>query len=155
VSPDLGGIKRANGYRDALGRRLGRSVPTGFVEKRRSEGVLSGDVVVGEIEGRTVVLVDDMISGGSTLARAADAARRAGARAVIAVAAHGVFVPEASPVLAGASIERIAVLDHVPPAPLDQTLVRDKLSLIDSVPLFADAIRRMHEDRSLEGLLDP
>lgn len=155
VSPDLGGIKRANSYRDALARRLGREVPTGFVEKRRSEGVVSGDMVVGDMKGRTAILVDDLISGGTTLARAADACRRSGALAVIAVAAHGAFVPEASRVLGSAPLDRIVILDHIPPAALDETLVRDKLMMLDSSPLFAEAIRRLHAGNPLDDLLDP
>jgi ribose-phosphate pyrophosphokinase len=155
VSPDLGGIKRANGYRNALARRLGRAVPTGFIEKQRSEDVVSGDLVVGDMEGRTAVLVDDMISGGTTLARAAQACRRAGASSVVAVAAHGAFVPEASGVLSSAPLDRIAILDHIPPTPLDETLVRAKLLLLESAPLFAEAIGRLHEGSSLDDLLDP
>jgi len=155
VSPDLGGIKRANGYREALTRRLGRDVPSAFVEKHRSEGVVSGEVVVGPLEGRTAVLVDDLISGGTTLSRAAAACRRAGASSVIAVAAHGAFVAEAARVLAGAPIEGIAILDHIPPVPLDEAFVREKLWVLDSTPLLAEAIRRLHEERPLDDLLDP
>ena len=83
--------------------------------------VVTGDLVVGDMKGRTAVLVDDMISGGTTLARAADACRRAGAVAVAAVAAHGAFVPNASQALSLAPLDRIIILDHIPPAPLDDT----------------------------------
>jgi ribose-phosphate pyrophosphokinase len=154
VSPDIGGIKRANGYRDALARRLGKPVPTGFIEKRRSKDVVTGDLVVGEMNGRTAVLVDDMISGGTTLARAADACRQAGAVSVVAVAAHGAFVPEASHVLSRAPLDKIIILDHIPPTPLDDT-VAAKLLVLESAPLFAEAIRRLHDGRSLDDLLDP
>jgi len=154
VSPDVGGIKRANSYRDALARRLGRPLPTGFIEKRRSEDVVTGDLVVGDMKGRTAVLVDDMISGGTTLARAADACRRAGAVAVAAVAAHGAFVPNASQALGLAPLDRIIVLDHIPPARLDDT-VAAKLLVLESAPLFAEAIRRLHNGISLGDLLDP
>jgi len=154
VSPDLGGIKRARLYREALSRRTGRVVSSGVVEKHRRQDVVSGDAVVGDIDGRTVLLVDDMISGGTTLARAAAACHRAGARAVVASAAHGAFIEDASPTLAAAPIDRIAVLDHIPPAALDPALVADKLWLIDSAPLLADAIRRMHEGASLTELLE-
>lgn len=154
VSPDLGGIKRAEGYRAALSRRLGRAVTAGFLDKRRSEDVVSGEAIVGEIEGRRVLLVDDMISSGTTLARAAASCRRAGAREVVAVAAHGAFVPGASQALAGAPIDRIAVLDHIPPSALDPALVERKLWLLDSASLLAEAIRRIHEGGSLTDLLN-
>jgi ribose-phosphate pyrophosphokinase len=154
VSPDIGGVKRANSYRDALAQRLGRAVPTGFVEKRRSENVVTGDLVVGEMKDRTVVLVDDMISGGTTLARAADACRQAGAMSVVAVAAHGAFVPEASDVLSRAPLDRIIALDHIPPTPLGGTAAA-KLLVLESAPLFAEAIRRLHDGSSLGDLLDP
>jgi len=154
VSPDLGGIKRANLYREALSRRIGRPVSNGFVEKHRSGDVVTGDTLVGDIEGRTVLLVDDMISGGTTLARAAAACRRAGARQVVAAAAHGAFIQEASRALGDAPIDRIAVLDHIPPSVLDANLVAQKLWLLDSATLLAEAIRRMHEGGSLTELLD-
>lgn len=154
VSPDTGGVKRAEGYREALSRRLGRPVPAAFVEKRRSEDVISGTAVVGDVANRTVLLVDDLISGGATLARAAAACRRAGAREVVAAAVHGAFVPEASQTLAEAPIDRIVVLDHIPPSALDPALVDKKLWLLDSASLMAEAIRRMHEGGSLTELLD-
>ena len=144
VSPDPGGIKRAEHYRDALSARLGRHVPSAFVEKYRSQDVVSGDAVVGEVKDRTVVLVDDLISGGTTLARAAQACRRAGARAVVAAAAHGAFVPAASATLAGAPIDRIFVLDHIPPTALDTGLVTERFRVVDSSALLADAIQEMH-----------
>jgi ribose-phosphate pyrophosphokinase len=155
VSPDLGGIKRANRYRDALAHRLGRPVATGVIEKRRSADVVGGDLVVGGMKGRTAVLVDDMICGGTTLARAAVACRQAGALGVIAVAAHGAFVPDASQALSAAPLDTVAVLDHIPPTPLDDALVAGKLVMLRSAPLLAEAIRRLHEGRSMGDLLDP
>jgi ribose-phosphate pyrophosphokinase len=143
VSPDPGGIKRAEILRDALSQRIGRHVPAAFVEKHRSQDVVSGDAVVGDVSGRTVVLVDDLISGGTTLARAARACRREGATGVVAAAAHGAFVPEASPTLAGAPIDRIFVLDHIPPDALEPAFAAERIRLIDSAGLIADAIREM------------
>lgn len=154
VSPDLGGVKRANGYRGALEQRIGRDVTSGVVEKYRSQDVVTGERVVGEVGGRTVVLVDDLISGGTTLARAARACRRAGATGVIAVAAHGAFVPEAFGVLADAPIDRVAVLDHIPVDPGVAGL-GDRIVALQSAPLIADAIAGLHEDRPLEDLVDP
>jgi ribose-phosphate pyrophosphokinase len=154
VSPDVGGIKRADRFREVLGRRLGREVPGAFVEKRRSADVVSGEALVGDVAGRTVLLVDDMISGGTTLARAAETCRKHGAREVLAAAAHGAFVPEASRVLAEAPIDRIAVLDHIPPFALDQALVGEKVTLLAASGLVAEAIRRLHEGGSLVELLE-
>ncbi len=154
ASPDVGGIKRAERHRRALERRLGRAVGSAFVEKWRSAGVVSGEAVVGEVARRTVVLVDDMISAGTTMARAAVALRRAGARDVLAVVAHGVFVPEASAALREAPLARIAVLDHVPPTALEPSLVEAKLVRIDVAPLLAEVIRRLHEGGSLVELFE-
>ena len=154
VSPDLGGIKRADLYRDALNRRMGRDASSGFIHKRRSRDVVSGHTIVGDIKGRTVLLVDDMISTGTTLARAAAACRDAGALEVVAVAAHGAFTPEASGTLAAAPIDWIVVLDHIPPSALDPTLVAEKLWLLDSASLLAEAVRRLHENGSLTDLLE-
>jgi ribose-phosphate pyrophosphokinase len=154
VSPDVGGIKRADRFREILARRLGREVSGAFVEKRRSADVVSGEALVGDVAGRTVLLIDDMICAGTTLARAAETCRKAGARAVLAAAAHGAFVPEASRVLAQAPLERIVVLDHIPPFALDQALAESKLTLLGASGLLAEAIRRMHEGRSLVELLE-
>jgi ribose-phosphate pyrophosphokinase len=109
---------------------------------------------VGEVADRSVVLIDDMISGGTTLARAAEACRKAGAREVLAAAAHGAFVPKASRLLAEASIDRIAVLDHIPPFALDRAVVEQKLVVLEGSALVAEAIRRMYEGGSLVELSD-
>jgi ribose-phosphate pyrophosphokinase len=154
VSPDVGGVKRADRFREILGRRLARELPGAFVEKRRSADVVSGDALVGDVAGSTVVLIDDMISGGTTLARASEICRKAGAREVLAAAAHGAFVPKASRLLAEAPIDRIAVLDHIPPSVLDPALVARKLVVLEGSALVAEAIRRMHEGGSLTELSD-
>jgi ribose-phosphate pyrophosphokinase len=116
--------------------------------------VVSGEALVGDVGGRTVLLVDDMISGGTTLARAAAACRKGGAREVVALAAHGAFVPEASAVLAAAPLDRVVVLDHIPPVALDPALAAARLTVLDGAALVAEAIRRMHDGGSLVELLD-
>jgi ribose-phosphate pyrophosphokinase len=152
VSPDVGGVKRAARYRAALERRLGRSVGSAFMEKYRSEDVVSGETLVGEVAGRTAILVDDMICGGTTLARAAEACRRNGAADVFAAAAHGAFTPKASAVLATAPIRAVAVLDHIPPFALDPALVESKLEILEGAGLLAECIRRLHAGESLAEL---
>lgn len=144
VSPDVGGVKRAEDFRQALSRRLGREAGGAFLEKYRSAGVVSGAAVVGDIEGRIAIIVDDLISTGGTIARAVAACRSRGAKAVYAVATHGIFVGEAARMVADPGLERLVVTDTIPPFRLDPALVRSKVTVLDTAPLFAEAIRRIH-----------
>ena len=91
VSPDPGGVKRAELFREALEATLGRPIGKGFADKHRSAGVVSGDLFVGDVAGATVLIIDDLVSTGNTLLRAAKAARHAGAKRVIAMVTHGLF----------------------------------------------------------------
>ena len=152
VSPDVGGVKRAEAFREALERRLGRQVARAFMEKQRSSGVVSGDRLVGEVAGRTVIIVDDLISSGTTLARAAAACN--GARRIYAAASHGLFAQKAGEVLAGSAIGEIVVTDTVPPFRIEASAARRKLKVVGSAPLFAEAIRRMHSGGSIVDLLE-
>jgi ribose-phosphate pyrophosphokinase len=154
VSPDAGGIKRAARYRRALERRLGRELPAAFLEKERSQDIVSGHHVVGEVAGCTVLFIDDMVSSGTTIVRAASACRNAGASRVMVAAAHGVFVPEVSRLFTKTPIDRLAVLDHIPPLDLDPGLKNVPLDIVDGSTLVADAIHRMHTGGSLVELLD-
>jgi ribose-phosphate pyrophosphokinase len=88
VSPDAGGTKRADLLHEALENALGRRVAKAFVEKRRSAGIVSGELFVGEAAGATALIIDDLISTGGTLLRAARAARKAGAERVLALVTH-------------------------------------------------------------------
>lgn len=153
VSPDVGGVKRAARLREALERSLDRPLPEAFLDKRRSEGRVSGAGLVGDVRDRTVLLVDDMICGGTTIVRAAALCHEAGAREVFVAAAHGVFMPEASRALQEAPIERIAVLDHAPPFALDAGFVESRLDVVDGASWVAEAIRRLHTDGSLTELV--
>ena len=96
VSPDTGGVKRAELFRETLEAARGRPVGKGFADKHRSAGVVSGDLFVGEVAGATALVIDDLISTGATLVRAARAARQAGARRVIALVTHGLFMAGAA-----------------------------------------------------------
>jgi ribose-phosphate pyrophosphokinase len=153
VSPDVGGVKRAEAFRQALSRRLGREAGGAFLEKYRSAGVVSGDAVVGDIEGRIAIILDDLISTGGTIARAVAACRSRGAKAVYAVATHGIFVGEAARVVADPGLERLVVTDTIPPFRLDPALVRAKVTILDTAPLFAEAIRRIHTGGSVVELV--
>lgn len=140
LSPDAGGLKRADLFRGALAETTGRVVGLGMMEKQRSGGVLSGDTLFADVAGRDVVIVDDLIGTGSTLLRAARAARGAGARSVIAVAGHGLFVGDAATVLADPALDRIIVTDSVPPFRLGDSAAAGRVEVIASAPLFARAI---------------
>lgn len=153
VSPDAGGMKRAEMLRAALEEALGRPVGKGLAEKHRSAGVVSGEMFTGDMSGRTALVVDDLISTGGTLVRTARAARDAGARRVIALVTHGLFMPGAAEAIADPALDHIVVSDVVPPFRLDQPESDKKLTILPAAPLLAEAIRRLHEERSLTDLM--
>lgn len=153
VSPDLGGGKRADVLREALEKAVGRPIRKAFVEKHRSAGVVSGDLFAGDAADALCIVVDDLISTGGTLVRAAKAARAHGAREVIACVAHGLFMPGAETALADPAIDRIIATDTVPPFRLPHGPVLAKLEVISAAPLLAEAIRRLHVNETLNELL--
>ncbi|CAM8648644.1 PrsA Phosphoribosylpyrophosphate synthetase [Oxalobacteraceae bacterium] len=153
VSPDAGGVKRAALFRQKLAHSLGRSVTMGFVEKFRSAGVLSGELLVGEVSGRHVLLFDDLISSGQTLLRAARACHQQGATAVWALAAHGLFNADAASVLSDPMIERVFITDSVPLRLTPGSALANKLEVVSCADLLAEAIRRCHEGGSIVELM--
>ncbi len=153
VSPDAGGMKRAEMLRGALEDALGRPVGKGMAEKHRSSGVVTGDMFTGDVTGRTALIVDDLISTGGTLARTARAARGAGAKRVIALVTHGLFMHGAADAIADPALDHVVVTDAVPPFRLDHPEANRKLTILPSAPLLAEAIRRLHEERSLTDLM--
>ena len=152
VSPDPGGVKRAELFRGALEAAIGKPVGNGFAEKHRSAGVVSGDLFVGDVRGATVLIIDDLISTGGTLLRAARAARKAGAKRVIALVTHGLFMPGAAEMIADPDIERLVVTDTVPPFRLAAKAERKKIDTIPAAPLLAEAIRRLYRGQALTDL---
>jgi ribose-phosphate pyrophosphokinase len=153
VSPDPGGVKRAELFREALELASGRTIGKAFVDKRRSAGVVSGDLFVGDIGGATALVIDDLISTGNTLLRAARAARAAGAKRVLALVTHGLFMPGAADVIADPAIDRLIVTDAVPPFRLGPEVSRTKIDTLPAAPLVAEAIARLHHERPLTDLL--
>jgi len=153
VSPDAGGTKRVDVVHEALEAALGRRVGKAFVEKRRSAGVVSGELFVGDAGGATALIIDDLISSGGTIERAARAARKAGARRVLAMVTHGLFLPGAAAALEDSAIDRIVVTDSVPAFRLGATGARAKMDIIPVAPLLAETIRRLHAGETLTDLL--
>jgi len=153
ISPDAGGMKRAELLREALEAALKRPVGKGLAEKYRSAGVVSGDLFVGDVAGATALIVDDLISTGGTLLRTARSARAAGAKRVIALVTHGLFMQGSAEVLADPAIEQFVISDAVLPFRLQKPEQNKKLTILPSAPLLAEAIRRLHEERSLTDLM--
>ncbi len=152
VSPDPGGTKRAELFREALEATLRFPIGKAFADKHRSAGVVSGELFIGDVSGTTALVVDDLISTGGTLLRAARAARQAGARQVVALVTHGLFMPGAAEAIADPAINRLVITDAVPPFRLGSGPARDKIDILPTAPLLATAIRRLHEGRALSDL---
>jgi ribose-phosphate pyrophosphokinase len=153
VSPDIGGAKRAQRLQELLAARLDREVGFAIIDKRRSSGVVSGgDLVVGPIEGRHAVLVDDLIAAGTTLTRAVQACRKAGARSVEAFATHGVFLPEARQLLGPDGPDRLVVTDSILPTRLADEGGNGRLVVLAASALYGEAIRRLTQGGSVVAL---
>ncbi len=146
VSPDVGNVKTANRYATWLGGELA------IIDKRRKSGseVQSANII-GEVTGRTVIMVDDMISTAGTMCEAARLVKKNGARDVIAAATHPVLVGLAMERLAEAPISKIIVTDTIPTgarcAPIEHKL--EELSVAE---LLGQAIYRIHHNMSVSSL---
>lgn len=152
VSPDFGGAKRAQRLVDLLAVHAQREVGFAVHEKHRSSGVVSGDLLVGPVAGCHVVIIDDLVSAGSTILRAVKACREAGASRVDAFATHGVFEPEARRLLGSDGPDQLIVSDSIlpvrlAPGPGDRTPI-----VLPVSSLFAEAIRRIVSGGSVVAL---
>jgi ribose-phosphate pyrophosphokinase len=154
LSPDVGGMKRAEAFRDSLARALGRQISIGFMEKQRARGVVSGDTLFATVRDQTVIIIDDLISTGTTIVRAGKACGENGARRIFAAASHGAFSSKAAEVLGGGVFEKIVITDSIPPFRVPSAFANDLLITLDAAALFASAISRIHEGGSLVELLE-
>lgn len=141
ISPDAGGMKRAELFRRVLEAQLQAEVGLGLVEKHRHGGVISGAGFMGEVDGRIAVIVDDLVSSGSTLVRAARACRERGAQRVVAVTTHALFSAGAAAALADPALDRLLVTDSVA-RPLPAGL-QGKVEVLSVAPLLAEAVGRL------------
>lgn len=153
VSPDAGGVKRVERFRAGLAAALGRPLANAFVEKYRAKGVVSGEAVVGDVRGKVAIILDDLISTGGTILRAAKACRALGASAVHAAATHGVFSANAAAMILDAALDSVVVTNSVTPLPLDPGALAGRLVVLDVAPLLGEAIRRLHEGGSVGELI--
>jgi ribose-phosphate pyrophosphokinase len=144
LSPDIGGMKRAERFRQGLEKELGRPVGIGFMEKQRSSGQVSSAGLVAAVQGHPVIIIDDLISSGGTMLMAAIGCREQGATSVHVAATHGVFAKGADKVLGDSAFDGVVVADTIAPIRLDPGLVQDRVTVLDTAPLLAQAIRRLH-----------
>src|SRR6516225_8891899 len=147
VSPDIGGAKRTEQVRRALAAELQHEPTAAFVEKRRSGGVVTGDLLVGDVRDRAAILFDDLISTGTTLQRAARRCREAGATRIFAAATHGLFMQAAPAVLGDPLFEGVAVTDTVRSVAAAEGRLSQTIVHLDSSKLVADAIIAAHSGR--------
>lgn len=153
VAPDAGGIKRAEDFRRRLHAVLARPVGDAFAEKYRSGGIVSGESFVGDVDGKVAIIIDDLISGGTTIARAASACRRAGAARIYAAASHAVFSATAGMTLGASEADGIVVTDTIVGRPITDERLQNKLESLSVAGLFAEAIKRLHAGGSIVELL--
>lgn len=153
VAPDFGGTKRAEAFRQTLSTTLQRDIPLALTEKYRSAGVVSGEMIVGDLHDRVAIIIDDLISSGTTLARTAQACRQQGATKVYAAASHGVFAEQSNQILAHPALDQIVITNTVTPFRLTADAVKQKLTVLDTTPLLAETIRRLHNGGSIVELL--
>jgi ribose-phosphate pyrophosphokinase len=153
VSPDPGGVKRADIFRDDIERILGRPVAGGFMEKHRSMGKVTGDIFCGDVAGHDVIVIDDLISTGGTMARVAAACRDNGAEKIYLAVTHGLFSEQAGDLLAAAPVDRIVFTNTVARPQQRLAGLGDRLTVIDVTKVFAGAIRCCHDGGSINEML--
>jgi len=144
VSPDIGGVARARNFAERIGASLA------IVDKRRPEPNVSEIMhVIGELDGKTAVLIDDIIDTAGTITQAAEVLMKKGATEVYACCTH--------PVLSGAAVERldksvikeVVITNTIPLSPEKRI---DKMKVLSVAPLLGEAIVRIHEDLSVSKL---
>jgi ribose-phosphate pyrophosphokinase len=148
VSPDMGRVRVADIWSDKLG------APLAIIHKRRDPTVanqVSVHEIVGEVDGRVCLIVDDLIDTGRTIAKAAEALKANGALKVIVAATHAVFSDPAVDLLQSDFIDSVVVTDTLPLS-LDKRF--DKLTVLPIAPLLARAIYEVFDDGSVTSMFD-
>lgn len=144
VSPDVAGVSRASKLAEMLG------VPFIVIAKRRPEpNQVEILEIVGDFKDKTCVMIDDMIDTGGSIINGADALVKRGAKEVIATCSHPVFSNNAAQRLQGSLIKEIICLDTIP---LPEEKLVQKLTVLPSAPLIAEAISRIHRNESVSSL---
>jgi ribose-phosphate pyrophosphokinase len=126
------------------------------MDKKRSAGVVSGETLVGDVTGRRVLILDDLISSGTTMRRAVAACRKAGATQVHLAATHAVFQPQAQQLFVGedkdSQPDSVVVSNSVALPDEFTGFVGQRLKVLDIAPLYATLISRLHSGESTADL---
>ncbi|PZO53277.1 MAG: phosphoribosylpyrophosphate synthetase [Phormidesmis priestleyi] len=145
VSPDVGGVARARAFAKMLG-----DAPLAIIDKRRqAHNVAEVMNLIGDVDGRTAVLVDDMIDTAGTISEGARVLRENGARRVYACATHAVFSPPAIERLSSGLLEEVIVTNTIPVEPDRQF---EQLTVLSVANMLGEAIWRIHEETSVSSM---
>ncbi len=145
IAPDAGGVERARAFAKRLAANLA------IIDKRRSRpNEVAEMVIIGDVDARAAVIIDDMVDTAGTLTAAAAAVRKAGAPLVIACATHAVLSGEAVRRLGASALDELVVTDTIPLTPEAARL--KNLRVLPIAPLLGEAIRRTHEEDSISSL---
>ncbi|MFI5266560.1 MAG: ribose-phosphate diphosphokinase [Chloroflexota bacterium] len=146
VSPDAGGVARANDFRARFGSDMA------IISKTRPAIDVTEVIdMVGDVRGRCAVIVDDMISTGSTLVEAVEAVCQRGAAEVYACATHPIFAGDAVELIHRSPLKGLITTNTIP---VPQDRLNSKISLLTVAPLLADAVARIHDNRSVSELFN-
>lgn len=146
VSPDLGSVTRARKFADNL------HAPIAIIDKRRPKANVSEIMnIIGDIEGKVCILIDDMIDTAGTIANAANALKDLGAKNVYACCTHGVLSGPAMERINNSAIEELVMLNTIP---LNQDINNTKITSLSVAPLFAEAIKRIYDDQPISKLFE-
>ncbi|HEY0266447.1 MAG TPA: ribose-phosphate pyrophosphokinase [Rhizomicrobium sp.] len=147
VSPDVGGVVRARG----LARRLNTDLA--IVDKRREKaGVSEVMNIIGDVEGRPCILIDDIVDSGGTLVNAAEALLNNGATEVYAYCTHGVLSGHAVERIQSSRLKSMVVTDSIAPTP--EMIACSNIRIISIAPLLGEAMRRINNEASVSSLFD-
>jgi ribose-phosphate pyrophosphokinase len=148
VSPDVGGVVRAR----ALAKRLDNA-PLAIVDKRRERAGESEVMnIIGEVDGRACILIDDIIDSGGTLCNAAQALLDAGATSVAAYITHGVLSGGAVARVDGSALTELVITDTI--LPTDAAKESKNIRILPIAPLIGEAVRRIADESSVSSLFD-
>ena len=146
VSPDLGSVTRARKFADRL------HAPIAIIDKRRPKANVSEIMnIIGEVEGKRCILIDDMIDTAGTIANAANALKDLGATAVYACCTHGVLSGPAFERINNSAIEELVMLNTIN---LPENVETDKITSLSVAPIFAEAIKRIYDDEPISKLFE-